>query len=105
MFSSVHFCTGLLIAFGQAVFRSAHLQRKFSRRLCEGDSSDVERSRFVHGQTRFHSIKYNKSLPVPIVAVFTKYDVLVECLKPEVEEDFYGDIEEDIENLDKGVGL
>jgi hypothetical protein len=37
------------------------------------------------------------------VAVFTKYDVFVESLKPSVEEDLYGDIEEDIKNLDKGV--
>jgi hypothetical protein len=37
------------------------------------------------------------------VAVFTKYDVLVESFKPPDEEDFYGDIEKDIENLDKEV--
>jgi hypothetical protein len=37
------------------------------------------------------------------VAVFTKYDVLVESLKPPDEEDFYGDIEKEIENLDKEV--
>jgi hypothetical protein len=37
------------------------------------------------------------------VAVLTKYDVLVESLKPEDAEDFYGDIEEDVENLDKLV--
>jgi hypothetical protein len=48
-------------------------------------------------------MKYNKSPPVPIVAVFTKYDVLVESLKPPDEEDFYGDIEKEIENIDKGV--
>jgi hypothetical protein len=35
------------------------------------------------------------------VAVFTKYDVLVESLKPPDEEDFYGDIEKEIEDLDK----
>ena len=49
------------------------------------------------------TVKYIKSLPVPIVAVFTKYDVLVENLKPPGE-DFYGDIEKEIEDLDKGVG-
>jgi len=39
------------------------------------------------------------------VAVFTQYDVLVNSLKPQApdEDDFYRDIEEDIENLDKGV--
>jgi hypothetical protein len=44
------------------------------------------------------------------VAVFTKYDILVESLKPigeslepSNEEDFYGDIEKEIENLDKVV--
>jgi hypothetical protein len=37
------------------------------------------------------------------VAVFTKYDVLVESFKPPDEEDFYGDIEKEIENLDKEV--
>jgi hypothetical protein len=37
------------------------------------------------------------------VAVFTKYDVLVENLKPPDEEDFYGDIEKEIEDLDKEV--
>jgi len=59
---------------------------------------------FVH-KFALTLFKHNKSPPVPIVAVFTKYDVLVESLKPEVEEDFYGDIEEDIENLEKGVDL
>ena len=49
------------------------------------------------------TIKYNTSPSVPIVAVFTKYDVLVESLKPPVEEDFYGDIEKEIECLDKDV--
>ena len=49
------------------------------------------------------TIKYNKSLSVPIVAVFTKYDVLVESLKPSDEEDFYGNIEKEIEDLVKGV--
>jgi GTP-binding protein EngB required for normal cell division len=44
-----------------------------------------------------------KVYTVPIVAVFTKYDVLVESFKPPDEEDFYGDIEKDIENLDKEV--
>ena len=57
----------------------------------------------VHAQTRSRSIKYNTSPSVPIVAVFTKYDVLVESLRPPDEEDFYGDIEEEIENLDKDV--
>jgi hypothetical protein len=37
------------------------------------------------------------------VAVFTKYDVLVESLKPPEEEDFYGDIEKEIEYVDKEV--
>jgi hypothetical protein len=37
------------------------------------------------------------------VAVFTKYDILVESLKPPEEEDFYGDIEKDIEYLDEGI--
>ena len=37
------------------------------------------------------------------MAVFTKYDVLVESLKPPDEEDFYGDIEEEIESMDKEV--
>jgi hypothetical protein len=37
------------------------------------------------------------------VAVFTKYDVLVESFKPPDEEDFYGDIEKEIKNLDKEV--
>jgi hypothetical protein len=37
------------------------------------------------------------------LAVFTKYDVLVESFKPPDEEDFYGDIEQEIENLDKEV--
>jgi hypothetical protein len=35
------------------------------------------------------------------VAVITKYDVLVESFKPPDEEDFYGDIEKEIEDLDK----
>ena len=35
------------------------------------------------------------------MAVLTKYDVFVESLKPPDEEDFYGDIEMEIENLDK----
>ena len=43
------------------------------------------------------------------MAVFTKYDVLVESFKPPDEEDFYGDIEKEIENLgkeaDSDVGL
>ena len=38
------------------------------------------------------------------MAVFTKYDVLVESFKPpDEEEDFYGDIEKEIEDLEKGV--
>jgi hypothetical protein len=37
------------------------------------------------------------------VVVFTKYDVLVESLKPPEEEDFYGDIEKEIEYLDREV--
>ena len=37
------------------------------------------------------------------MAVLTKYDMLVESLKPPVEEDSGGHIEEDIENFDKGV--
>ena len=37
------------------------------------------------------------------MAVFTKYDVLVDSLKPPDEDDFYGDIEKEIENLDKEV--
>ena len=37
------------------------------------------------------------------MAVFTKYDVLVESLKSPGEEDFYGDIEKEIEDFDKGV--
>ncbi|KAF8492227.1 hypothetical protein F5888DRAFT_935594 [Russula emetica] len=45
-----------------------------------------------------------KDCRVPIVAVFTKYDVLVESLKPLDEEEFYGDIEKEIENLEKEVG-
>ncbi|KAN0103785.1 hypothetical protein V8E52_011621 [Russula decolorans] len=44
-----------------------------------------------------------KDYTVPIVAVFTKYDVLVESFKPPDEEDFYGDIEKEIENLGKEV--
>ena len=36
------------------------------------------------------------------MAVFTKYDVLVESFKPP-DEDFYGDIEKEIEDLDKEV--
>ena len=56
---------------------------------------------FMHKRTP--TIKYNKSLPVPIVAVFTKYDVLVESLKPQDEGDFYGDVEKEAEDLDKGV--
>jgi hypothetical protein len=42
------------------------------------------------------------------VAVFTKYDVLVESFKPPDEEDFYGDIEkeiEDLEEVDPDMGL
>ena len=35
------------------------------------------------------------------MAVLTKYDVFVESLKPPEEEDFYGDIEMEIANLDK----
>ena len=57
--------------------------------------------------TLFYSIEYNKSLSAPIVAVFTKYDVWVKNLKPpdedEDEDDFYGDIEQEIEDLDKEV--
>jgi hypothetical protein len=37
------------------------------------------------------------------VAVFTKYDMLVESFKPPEEEDFYGDIEKEIEDLGKEV--
>ena len=38
------------------------------------------------------------------MAVFTKYDTLVESLKPRDGEDsFYGDIEKETEDLDKGV--
>ena len=38
------------------------------------------------------------------MAVFTKYDVLVDSLKPPDEDyDLYGDIEKDIENLDMEV--
>ena len=37
------------------------------------------------------------------MAVFTKYDVFVDSLKPRDEEDFYGDIEQEIEDLDKEV--
>ena len=37
------------------------------------------------------------------MAVFTKYDVLVESFKDLDEEDFYGDIEKEIEDLDKEV--
>ena len=37
------------------------------------------------------------------MAVFTKYDMLVESLKPRDEKDFYGDIEKEIEDLDKGL--
>ncbi len=37
------------------------------------------------------------------MAVFTKYDVLVDSLKPPDEDDFYGDIEKGIEDLDKEV--
>jgi hypothetical protein len=104
MISSVHFVLRLLIAFRQAVFRSAHIRRKFARSWRGGDSSDEELQRYVHAQTRSHSVKYNKSLPVPIVAVFTKYDVLVESLNPLDEEEFYGDIEKEIENLEKELG-
>jgi len=39
------------------------------------------------------------------VAVFTKYDVLVDSLRPLNEDDFYGDIEEEMENLDKELGV
>jgi len=35
------------------------------------------------------------------VAVFTKYDVLVDSLRPPDEDDFYADIEKEIEGLDK----
>ncbi len=35
------------------------------------------------------------------MAVFTKYDVLVDSLKPPDEDDFYADIEKEIEGLDK----
>ncbi len=62
--------------------------------------------RFVLAHTtRSHSVKYNESPPVPIVAVFTKYDVLVDSLRPLNEDDFYGDIEEEMENLDKELGV
>jgi hypothetical protein len=37
------------------------------------------------------------------VAVFTKYDVLVESLKPPVEEGFHGDIEKETEIFEKEV--
>ena len=40
------------------------------------------------------------------MAVFTKYDVLVESLKPREEEDFYGDIEDlemGLNEIDPGV--
>ena len=56
---------------------------------------------FMH---RLAPILLNVTIPpVPVVAVFTKYDVLVESLKPPDEENFYGDIEKEIENLDKEV--
>ena len=35
------------------------------------------------------------------MAVLTKYDVFVESFKPPDEEDFYGDIEMEIEKLEK----
>jgi hypothetical protein len=97
------FCTGLLTSFGQAVFCSARIRWNVARSCWGRDSSDEGLHRFVHAQTCSHSIKYNQSTPVPIVAVFTKYDVLVESFKPPDEEDFYGDIEKEIENLDKEV--
>ena len=37
------------------------------------------------------------------MAVFTKYDVFVENLKPRDEDEYYGDIEQQIEDLDKEV--
>jgi hypothetical protein len=37
------------------------------------------------------------------VAVFTKYDILVDSLKPPDKEDLFGDIEKEIKNLDKEV--
>jgi hypothetical protein len=57
---------------------------------------------FIHNLAP--TIKYNKSSPVPVVAVFTKYDVLVESLKLLDEEDLSGDIEQKIEDLEKEVG-
>ena len=39
------------------------------------------------------------------MAVFTKYDVLVDSLKPRDEEDFYRDSEQEIEDLDNEVDL
>ena len=59
--------------------------------------------RFVHAQTHTHSIEYNRFSPIPIVAVFTKYDVLVESLKPPDEVDSYRDIEKEIEILDRSI--
>jgi len=47
-------------------------------------------------------MKDYSSFTVPIVAVFTKYDELVKDLMPrENEEDFYGDIQMEMENLEK----
>ena len=37
------------------------------------------------------------------MAVFTKYDVLVESFKPADDSDFYGDIEEDIAKLESRI--
>ena len=37
------------------------------------------------------------------MAVFTKYDTLVESLGPPDEDDLYGDIVKEIEDLDNGV--
>ena len=37
------------------------------------------------------------------MVVFTKYDVLVESLRPADDSDFYGDIEEDIAKLEGGI--
>ena len=91
------------MAFGQAVFRSAYIRRNVARSCWGKDSSDEELHQFVYAQTLSHCIKYNKSPPVPIVAVFTKYDMLVESLWPQDEEDLYGDIVKEIEDLDNGV--
>jgi hypothetical protein len=52
--------------------------------------------------------QYNTYPPVPIVAVFTKYDMLVTSMLPKsvtlaANDDLYGNIDDDVDSLDDNI--